>query len=34
MIEVLLVMGLPTFIYGVFALLSMWLVAETRPWFH
>ena len=33
MIEVLLVMGLPTLIFGVFALLAMWLGAETRPWF-
>jgi|SRR5215211_5499358 len=31
--EVLLGMGLPTLIFGVFALLAMWLGAETRPWF-
>jgi hypothetical protein len=31
--EVLLAMGLPTLIFGVFALLAMWLGAETRPWF-
>ena len=33
MIEVLLVMFLPIVIFGVFALLAMWLGAETRPWF-
>jgi hypothetical protein len=33
MVEVLLAMGLPTLIFGVFALLAMWLGAETRPWF-
>jgi hypothetical protein len=33
MVEVLLVMGIPTLIFGVFALLAMWLGAETRPWF-
>lgn len=33
MVEVLLIMGLPTLIFGVFALLAMWLGAETRPWF-
>ena len=33
MVDVLLVMGLPTLIFGVFALLAMWLGAETRPWF-
>jgi hypothetical protein len=33
MVEVLLAMGLPTLIFGVFALLAMWLGAEQRPWF-
>jgi hypothetical protein len=33
MVEVLLVMGLPTVVFGVFALLSVWLGAESRPWF-
>jgi hypothetical protein len=33
MVEVLLAMGLPTLIFGVFALLAMWLGAESRPWF-
>jgi len=33
MVEVLLAMGLPTAIFGVFALLSVWLGAESRPWF-
>jgi hypothetical protein len=33
MVEVLLGMGLPTLIFGVFALLALWLGAETRPWF-
>jgi hypothetical protein len=33
MVEVLLAMGLPTLIFGVFALLAVWLGAETRPWF-
>jgi hypothetical protein len=33
MAELLLVMGLPTLIFGVFALLALWLGAETRPWF-
>jgi hypothetical protein len=33
MVEVLLAMGLPTLVFGVFALLAMWLGAETRPWF-
>jgi hypothetical protein len=32
--EVLLAMGLPTVVFGVFALLSMWLGQETRPWFN
>jgi len=26
-------LGLPTLIFGVFALLALWLGAETRPWF-
>jgi hypothetical protein len=33
MVEVLLAMGIPTLIFGVFALLALWLGAETRPWF-
>jgi hypothetical protein len=33
MLEVLMGIGLPMVIFGVFALLSMWLGAETRPWF-
>jgi hypothetical protein len=33
MVEVLLGMGLPTLIFGVFALLALRLGAETRPWF-
>ena len=33
MVEVLLAMGLPTLVFGVFALLALWLGAETRPWF-
>jgi hypothetical protein len=33
MVEVLLAMGLPTLIFGVFALLALWFGAETRPWF-
>jgi hypothetical protein len=33
MVDVLLAMGLPTLIFGVFALLAMWLGAEQRPWF-
>jgi len=33
MVEVLLGMFLPMAIFGVFALLAMWLGAETRPWF-
>jgi hypothetical protein len=32
--EVLLAMGLPTLVFGVFALLAMWLGQETRPWFN
>jgi hypothetical protein len=31
--EVLVAMGLPTLVFGVFALLAMWLGQETRPWF-
>jgi hypothetical protein len=33
MVEVLLAMGVPTLIFGVFALLALFLGAETRPWF-
>jgi hypothetical protein len=33
MVEVLVVMLLPTLVFGIFALLSLWLGAETRPWF-
>jgi hypothetical protein len=33
MLEVLMGMGLPIGIFGAFALLSMWLGVETRPWF-
>jgi hypothetical protein len=33
MVEVLLAMGLPTVVFGVFALLSLWFGAESRPWF-
>ena len=33
MVELLLVMGLPTLVFGIFALLALWLGAETRPWF-
>lgn len=33
MLEVLLAMGLPTVVFGVFALLALWLGAESRPWF-
>ena len=33
MVELLLAMGLPTLIFGVFAVLALWLGAETRPWF-
>jgi hypothetical protein len=31
--EVLLIALLPTVIFGIFALLSLWLGAESRPWF-
>jgi hypothetical protein len=33
MLGVLLGIALPTLIFGVFALLAMFLGAETRPWF-
>jgi hypothetical protein len=33
MVELLLVMVVPTVGFGLFALLSMWLGAESRPWF-
>jgi hypothetical protein len=33
MVELLLVMLVPTLIFGIFARLSVWLGAETRPWF-
>jgi hypothetical protein len=33
MLEVLIGMFLPIGVFGAFALLSMWLGAETRPWF-
>jgi hypothetical protein len=33
MLEVLIGMFLPTAAFGAFALLSMWLGAESRPWF-
>ena len=33
MLGVLLGIALPPLIFGVFALLAMWLGAETRPWF-
>jgi hypothetical protein len=33
MLEVLVGMGLPIAVFGAFALLSMWLGAESRPWF-
>jgi hypothetical protein len=33
MVELLMVMLLPTLVFGVFAVLSLWLGAETRPWF-
>ena len=32
-LEVLIGMCLPIVVFGAFALLSMWLGAETRPWF-
>jgi hypothetical protein len=33
MLGVLLGIALPPLFFGVFALLAMWLGAETRPWF-
>jgi hypothetical protein len=33
MLGVLLGIALPPFVFGVFAVLAMWLGAETRPWF-
>ena len=33
MLGVLLGIALPPLIFGVFALLALWLGAETRPWF-
>jgi hypothetical protein len=33
MVDVLLVMGVPTAGFGLFALLAVWLGAESRPWF-
>ena len=33
MLEVLVGIALPPVIFGIFALLAMWLGAETRPWF-
>lgn len=33
MFEVLVGIALPPLIFGVFALLAMWLGAESRPWF-
>ena len=33
MLEVLVGIALPPLIFGVFAVLAMWLGAETRPWF-
>jgi hypothetical protein len=33
MVELLLAMGVPTAGFGLFALLAMWLGAESRPWF-
>jgi hypothetical protein len=32
-LDVLIGMGLPIVVFGAFALLSMWLGAESRPWF-
>jgi hypothetical protein len=32
-VDVLLVMLLPTLIFGIFALLCVWFGAESRPWF-
>jgi hypothetical protein len=33
MLEVLLGIALPPLAFGAFAVLAMWLGAETRPWF-
>lgn len=33
MVELLLVMVVPTLGFGIFALLALWLGAESRPWF-
>jgi hypothetical protein len=33
MLEVLVGIALPPVVFGIFALLAMWLGAETRPWF-
>ena len=33
MVELLLVMGVPTAGFGLFALLAYWAGAESRPWF-
>jgi hypothetical protein len=33
MLGVLLGIALPPLVFGVFAVLAMWLGAETRPWF-
>jgi hypothetical protein len=33
MLGVLFGIALPPLVFGVFALLAMWLGAETRPWF-
>ena len=33
MLGVLVGIALPPVVFGVFALLAMWLGAETRPWF-
>jgi hypothetical protein len=33
MLEVLIGMFAPVVVFGAFALLSMWLGAESRPWF-
>lgn len=33
MLEVLVGIALPPAVFGVFAVLAMWLGAETRPWF-
>ncbi len=33
MLEVLLGIALPPLVFGAFALLALWLGAESRPWF-